>query len=151
MILTKASKLALYALTEMALRPGELVSANAIATRFGVSENHIAKVLQQLARASLVESVRGAAGGYQLAKPATEVTMAEVVHCIEGPLSTDPCEDCPFRAEGSECADHATCSVHNLLNELSTHVSYTLESVTIATLARSKSQKGPERVKKEKP
>jgi Rrf2 family iron-sulfur cluster assembly transcriptional regulator len=150
MILTKASKLALYALTEMALRPGELVSASAIAARFGVSENHIAKVLQQLTRADLVESVRGASGGYQLARPAGDVTMAEVVKCIEGPLATDPCDDCPLRTDASDCADHATCSVHNLLSELSSHVYYTLASVTIATLARSKSQKGPERPRKDK-
>lgn len=143
MILTKASKLALYALTEMALHPGELVSASAIATRFGVSENHIAKVLQQLTRSDLVQSVRGAGGGYQLQRPATDITMADVVRSIEGPLSADGCEDCPFRRDDAPCSDQATCNVHGLLSELSSHVQYTLESVTIATLARNKSTPKP--------
>lgn len=139
MILTKASKLALYALTEMALHPGEFVSASAIAERFDVSENHIAKVLQQLLRSGLVESVRGAGGGYQLARAATAITMADVVRSIEGPLSDDGCADCPFRAELEACSVRATCNVHGLLSELTSHVYYTLESVTIATLARTKS------------
>jgi Rrf2 family protein len=134
-ILTKASQLALYAMTEMALRPDELVNAGAIATRFGVSENHIAKVLQQLTRAELVQSVRGASGGYRLARPAQAITMADVVRCIEGPLTADVCAECPLGA-GDDCSDHATCAVHNLLRELTSHVYYTLESVTIAALAR---------------
>lgn len=137
MILTKASQLALYAMTEMALRPDELVVAGAIATRFGVSENHIAKVLQQLARAELVQSVRGASGGYRLARPAQSITMADVVRSIEGPLTADVCAECPFGAD-EECSDHATCAVHNLLSELTSHVTYTLESVTIAALARKR-------------
>lgn len=139
MILTKASKLALYALTEMALHPGEFVSASVIAARFEVSENHIAKVLQQLQRSGLVESVRGAGGGYQLARPANAVTMADVVRSIEGPLSSDGCADCPLHDELETCSIRPTCNVHQLLSELSTHVYYTLESVTIATLARAKS------------
>jgi Rrf2 family protein len=139
MILTKASKLGLYALTEMALRPGELVSASAIATRFGVSENHIGKVLQQLARGELVTSTRGVGGGYQLTRAASEITMADVVRCIEGPMPTDGCADCPFRELKDACgADVASCNVHTLLDELNSQVHYTLESVTIATLARSK-------------
>lgn len=137
MILTRASQLALYATTEMALRPDELVSAGAIATRFGVSENHIAKVLQQLARAELVQSVRGAAGGYRLARPAQAITMADVVRSIEGPLTADVCAECPF-GTAEECSDHATCAVHNLLSELTSHVYYTLQSVTIAALARTR-------------
>lgn len=139
MILTKASKLGLYALTEMALRPGEVLSASAIAARYGVSENHIGKVLQSLARAELVSSTRGVGGGYQLTRPAAEITMADVVRALEGPLPSDGCTDCPFRELKESCAaDTATCSVHTLLDELNSQVHYTLESVTIATLARSK-------------
>ncbi|MCB9652492.1 MAG: Rrf2 family transcriptional regulator, partial [Deltaproteobacteria bacterium] len=58
MELTKASKIGLYALVEMALNPEERLSASAISDRFAQSENHVAKVLQQLQRAGLVTSTR---------------------------------------------------------------------------------------------
>ncbi|MFO0553116.1 MAG: Rrf2 family transcriptional regulator [Polyangiaceae bacterium] len=141
MILTRASKLALYALTEMARNPDGLVSASAIATRYDVSENHIAKVLQRLCRSELVESVRGAGGGYRLARAANLITMADVVTSIEGPIQIDACDDCPLRSDDGACREQATCSTHNLLSELASHVSYTLQSVTIATLARNRSLK----------
>lgn len=139
MLLTKASKLGLYALTEMAHHPDSVVSAASIAEKFAVSENHIAKVLQQLARSVLVSSVRGVGGGYRLARAASEITMADVVRSIEGPLRPDHCGDCPFKRSDAECAAEAsTCSVHGLLSELESHVYYTLESVTLATLARAR-------------
>lgn len=139
MILTKASKLALYAVTEMAQRPDERVTANAVADDFGVSENHVAKVLQQLQRASLLVSARGSGGGYELARPAGEITMADVVRAIVGPIASNACDDCPLRRMDGACAEKATCAVHGLLSELSSHVYFTLESVTIATLARRRS------------
>ncbi len=138
MQLSKASKFALYALVEMALRPGVRVSASSVATRLGLSENHFAKVMQQLARGGFVKSVRGAGGGYELIKAPDDITMADVVRCIEGEIAEGPCADCPFRMDAEQCGDDpAACSVHRLLNELNQHVYYTLESVTIQTLARS--------------
>ena len=144
MILSKASRLGLYALTEMAHEPDAVVSASTIAERFKVSENHIAKVLQQLARSELVTSVRGVGGGYRLSRRASEVTMADVVRSIEGPLRPDNCGECPFRTSDHSCAAEAsTCSVHHLLSELESHVYYTLESVTLATLARARAASKP--------
>jgi Rrf2 family iron-sulfur cluster assembly transcriptional regulator len=138
-ILSKASRLGLYALTEMAHEPDAVVSASTIAERFDVSENHIAKVLQQLARAELVTSIRGVGGGYRLARAGSEITMADVVRSIEGPLRTDNCAECPFRDGDQSCAAEAsTCSVHHLLSELESQVYYTLESVTLSTLARAR-------------
>ncbi|MCA9553677.1 MAG: Rrf2 family transcriptional regulator [Myxococcales bacterium] len=140
MELTKASKIGLYALVEMALNPEERLSASAISDRFAQSENHVAKVLQQLQRAGLVTSTRGVGGGYELARPASKLTVADVVRCLEGPLANDPCVDCPLRRD-DKCHEGqlATCRVHGLLEEISSHIYYTLESVTIATLARGRS------------
>lgn len=138
MHLTKASKFGLYALVEMAQNPGVRVSAASIAARLGLSENHFAKVLQQLGRAGFIVSTRGVGGGYELARPAEEITMAQVVRCLEGGLDDDACADCPFRIQNRACGgDPITCGVHRLLSELSEHVYYTLESVTIRTLARA--------------
>jgi Rrf2 family protein len=149
-ILNKASKLGLYALTEMARNPRNLVSASSLADRFELSENHIAKVLQQLARSGLLESVRGAAGGYQLSRPATKITMADVVTSLEGPAPSDGCAECPLRTVGAACTDRATCHVHGVLAELTTHVHHKLRSVTIDTLARGQAiKKDPRRSRTE--
>jgi Rrf2 family protein len=139
MELTKASKIGLYALVEMALLPEERLSAAVIADRFRQSENHVAKVLQQLQRAGLVSSTRGAGGGYELARPAARISVADVVRCLEGPLGNDACADCPLRGDACVEGQVATCRVHGLLKEISSHIYYTLESVTIATLARGRS------------
>lgn len=147
MQLTKASKLGLYALVEMALRPDERLSAAAIAERFSSSDNHMAKVLQTLQRAGLVTSTRGVGGGYQLARPAGRITVAEVVRQLEGPLGEEACEACPFHDGEKRCRDEmvAACRVHGLLTEISNHIYYTLESVTIASLARE--GRGPGRLR----
>ena len=64
--------------------------------------------------------------------------MADVVRCLEGGLDDNPCADCPFRMQAEACGGNpTTCGVHRLLRELSDHAYYTLESVTIQTLARA--------------
>ncbi len=67
MRLHKATWCALYAVLELARDRERQVSAAEIAERYGISANHLAKVLRGLGRAGLVESVRGAGGGYRFA------------------------------------------------------------------------------------
>jgi Rrf2 family protein len=67
MRLHRATRLALYAVLELAATPERQVSAADIAAKFGVSINHLAKVLRDLGRANLVEAVRGAGGGIAFA------------------------------------------------------------------------------------
>ena len=63
MKLQKATQFALYAAIELALEPERQLSAAEIAQKYGISLNHLAKVLRDLGRAGLVESVRGVGGG----------------------------------------------------------------------------------------
>jgi Rrf2 family protein len=133
--LNKASRYGLYALVSMARAPDERLTASAIAQTFDISENHVAKVLQQLARVGLVQSTRGVGGGYQLAEDASSITMLDVVECLDGPF-TDSCATCSLR-DTERCAEEeATCAVHNVLAELNQTAYYTLKSVTVQTLAR---------------
>lgn len=136
MFLSKASKFGLYALVTMAGKPGERVSVSSIAQRYGISDNHVAKVLQQLTRSGLVTSMRGARGGYALARDARDITMADVVEILEGPLpEPSTCQSCPFREELPFCSSDAmACNIHHVLHELDTQAVYTLKSVTIHSL-----------------
>ena len=83
MKLQKNTSLALYSVLEFAGDPQRHISAAEIAAKYGVSAHHLAKVLSELARARLVESVRGVGGGYRFAGNARRVTLLDVVRLFE--------------------------------------------------------------------
>lgn len=96
MKLQKATRYAVIAVMEMAAHPARPLSAGEIAGKFGLSVNHMAKVLPALARAGLVAAVRGASGGYRLAAEPSRLTLWDVVRVIEPP---DPADDPPPSAQ----------------------------------------------------
>ena len=83
MKLQKATQLALYSVIEFAANPGRHLSTAEIAARHGVSAHHLAKVLSELARAGIVESVRGVGGGYRFAGNARRLTLMDVIGRFE--------------------------------------------------------------------
>jgi len=78
-----ASRHALFAMMELAAQPGRAVSAVEIAEKYGLSANHLAKVLRHLGRAGLVEAARGIGGGYRLAVEAEHITLLDIVTLFE--------------------------------------------------------------------
>ena len=79
---------AVRAVLELAVRPaGERVKGDAIAQAQGLSFRFVERLLADLRRAGIVASQRGNDGGYWLARPASEVTVADVVRAVEGPLA----------------------------------------------------------------
>jgi Rrf2 family protein len=136
MRLRKASRIGLYALVLMAQAPEAPVSAVAVAERFGVSENHVAKVLQLLARARLIESVRGPSGGYRLAKRPRDVSMLDVVAVLEGPVGPT-CFACDASGEEAKaCVATGDCPLRGVMQEVAEQVYYTFGSVTLEQLAK---------------
>jgi Rrf2 family protein len=83
MRLQKNTSLALYSVIEFASAPDRHVSAAEIAGKYGVSAHHLAKVLSDLARAGIVESVRGAGGGYRFTGNARRLTLLDVIRLFE--------------------------------------------------------------------
>lgn len=102
-----ASMLGIHALMYLAQYRGERVQTKEIASYLGISENHLAKVLQNLVRNQLVHSVKGPGGGFSLAKDPQNITLKEIIEVIDGPLQADFCpfsrackaEHCIFGAE----------------------------------------------------
>lgn len=79
---------AMRALTELAVRPpGELLKADQIARAQAIPAKFLEVILNELRRAGLVLSRRGAEGGYRLAVPASQITVADVFRATEGPLA----------------------------------------------------------------
>ena len=83
MKLQKNTRLALYSVLEFAARPGALVPAAEVADKYGESAHHLAKVLSELARAGIVESVRGVGGGYRFIANPRRLTLLDLILLFE--------------------------------------------------------------------
>lgn len=79
---------ALRALLELAAAPPGQVTAERLATAQGIPPKFLENILLELRRAELVVSQRGVDGGYRLAKPAGEISVADVVRALEGPIAS---------------------------------------------------------------
>lgn len=89
--ISEAASLALHTMALLAARPGQNLVNQQIASELGVSGDHLAKVMQRLGKAGLVNSRRGPKGGFSLARPAGRISLKQVYEAIEGPLSDRPC------------------------------------------------------------
>lgn len=81
----------------------EAVSISSISARQGISESYLEQLVSKLKKAGLVKSLRGAQGGYQLAKPAESVSVGDILRALEGNLDAVECG--AFQEEGCEGAD----------------------------------------------
>ena len=79
---------------------GEAASAREIAKRYNLPQSMVANILKSLATSGILTSTRGAQGGYEMARQAKEISLADVVEALEGPLSLVECSagkmDCKF-------------------------------------------------------
>lgn len=99
----------MQAMLALAMRSGpEPMSVKEIAERHELPEHYLEQLITPLRRAGLVQSARGAQGGYVLARPAREISLLEVVQALDGPLEVEACA-CPEGApHGSGfCLEHA--------------------------------------------
>lgn len=131
----------MYAAAEMAMAADGLVTVAAVANRYGIPEAALAKVFQQLVRAGFATGTRGIGGGYRLARPASEITVLDVLHVFERARPTGACllHDGP----GDRCPQSSACRLHWLFSEVDELVRCTYESVTLKTLVRRAKRSGP--------
>ena len=125
--LRKGTLYGLYAVHELGLDPGRVLNAGEIAERYGVSEHHVAKVLQRLARAKIVRGVRGAGGGFQLARDPRDITLFDVVEVFEPRPQGGASGTAPHPAAGAR-------RLAEILGEIDEQTYYTLKSISVATL-----------------
>ena len=89
--LPEPASIALHAMTLLAARAGEHVSAKDLASQLPVSGSHLAKVMQRLVKAGLVTSVRGPGGGFALRGDPRATTLLQVYEAVEGKLDITEC------------------------------------------------------------
>jgi Rrf2 family protein len=128
--LQKNTRLALYSVLEFALDPARQISAAEIAVKYGVSPHHLAKVLSELARAGVVESVRGVGGGYRFAGNARRLTLMDVIGMFEE--LSEP--DAERREPGERTPVGRALSA--VLSEIDEIATATFSSITLATMLR---------------
>jgi Rrf2 family protein len=130
MKLQKNTRLALYSVLEFATDPTRHMSAAEIAAKYDVSPHHLAKVLSELARAGVVESVRGVGGGYRFAGNARRLTLMDVIAMFEE--FTGP--DGDRRETGERTPVGQALGV--VLAEIDEIARATFRSITLATMLR---------------
>ena len=125
---------ALRSLMYLAWR-GERVTAADVAAYFGISTAHVAKVANQLAKFGFVRSIRGVGGGIELARPAGEISIAEVVTAFEGPMHLLDCV-----ATSGVCVIESFCKLKRVLSEAERVQLEYLESVSLEEVLPTKRQ-----------
>ena len=130
--LSKKADYALIALKDLALSaPGTSSSAREIAGRYEIPTELMAKVLQRLAKIGLVASHQGTRGGYILARPASQISVADVIQAIDGQVTVTAC------SEGDEtCEQYSKCTIRDPLWRLKDRIVEFLTALTIHELAR---------------
>jgi len=128
----RISKLTDYAILMMVelARDGEMLSAHALAERVHVEVPTASKVLKLLAGNELLESYRGANGGYRVSRTAAEISVADVIAAIEGPIAMTECS-----VEEGLCAQEDNCGLRSNWQRISLAVAQALRDVSLAEMS----------------
>lgn len=126
---------ALYGTAEGAKGP---VTLAAVSGRQKISLSYLEQLFGKLRRAGLVDSVRGPGGGYNLARPAAEVSVADIILAVDEPIDQTQC------GGRENCKDDRRCMTHELWASLNAHIFSFLRSVTLAHLVAEQRKEATE-------
>ena len=126
----KLSKLTDYAVVVLVrlARSDAVQTSPGIAAATGIPEPTVAKVLKILAGGGLVSSQRGARGGYRLARPLTQVPVADVIAAVDGPIALTACVD------NGACESHGLCPMHGRWDPVNEAIEAALSRITLADM-----------------
>jgi len=133
MELTRKGEYAIRGIIYLARLPqGKVALISEIAEATDVPQTFLAKILQSFAKIGLVNSFRGTGGGFVLGRPASQITLREVVEAVEGQIMPNRCLMGEYGCESSR-----TCLVHPVWRTVQEKVVEILDGVTIEELAKS--------------
>ncbi|MEM7708334.1 MAG: SUF system Fe-S cluster assembly regulator [Pseudomonadota bacterium] len=130
----RISKLTDYAIVvtaAMAGDPERIFSAAELASETHLEPPTVAKVLKTLTRSDLVQSFRGAAGGYRLARSPAEITVAQLIVAMEGPIGMTQCS-----VHQGLCSTEAVCALRGHWQQISRAVHDALSEMTLLDMTR---------------
>jgi FeS assembly SUF system regulator len=137
----RVSKLADYGtvvMASMAREPARLHSAAEVASRLGLATPTVSKILKTLAKSGLVTSSRGAHGGYRLHGAPADISIAQIIDAMDGPIGMTECSTTP-----GICTQEAACSVRASWRSINEIVLDALSRVTLEQMARPVTHRVP--------
>ena len=129
--ISKMTDYAIMVMVELSASRGEVLNAHALADRSHLEFPTVSKVLKLLVKTGLVDSYRGAAGGYSLERDSQSISVAEIIAAIEGPIAMTECS-----VEEGLCAQEAICSLRGNWQRISIAVANAMEGVSLAEMAQ---------------
>ncbi|MDO4700800.1 MAG: Rrf2 family transcriptional regulator [Moraxella sp.] len=134
MRLTTRGRYAVTALLDLAVQESRhqgAVSLSDIAKRQSISISYLEQLFSKLRKKGLVNSTRGASGGYHLAKPLDQIDVMSIITAVDESVNAMQC------GGKGNCQDGAMCLTHDLWHNLSAHIEAYLSQVTLAELLHS--------------
>src|SRR3954468_18850780 len=130
--LSKKADYALMAMQHLARKTSGAASTSAreIAEQYDIPIELMAKVLQRLVRLGLLVSTQGTRGGYTLSRPASAISVADVIQAIDGPLTVTACS-----TEKNDCEQYSKCSIRDPLWQIRERIVAALGTVSLAEMA----------------
>lgn len=135
-MLSHKARYALRALVELARAEEDQVTAAELSVRADAPRKFLEAILLELSRRGIARSRRGKFGGYSLARPAEEISFAEVIRVIDGPLALAPCVSRTAFRKCDDCPDLATCCLREALLRARDATAAVLEGYSLADAAR---------------
>lgn len=132
MKLSTKGRYGLRALIDLALySENETVSIASISARQNISESYLEQLIAKLRKAGLVTSVRGAGGGYKLAKPASEISVGDILRALEGSLDA---VNCPGLEEENSCDGSEFCVTKYVWQKINDSINRTVDEMKLDQL-----------------
>ena len=129
--LSKKADYALMAMKHLAIHSdASSASAREIAEAYDIPLELMAKVLQRLAKSGLVRSLQGTRGGYRLGRATAQISVADIIQAIDGPLTVTACS-----TESENCGQYSKCSVRDPLWKIKERILVALQTCSITELA----------------
>ena len=140
-MISQKTRYALRALLYLVeLGKGAPIQLAKIAETQQVPRKYLELIMLDLKKAGIVTSVRGPAGGYHLARPATEISFGEVIRVLDGPIALVPCASVNFYSKCGDCHDEETCAIRRILTVVRDESARILEGHSLAEAAGKEEQ-----------
>lgn len=131
MKISTKGRYALRLMLDLALHnTGEYITIKSISTRQEISDKYLEQIITQLSRAGYVKSIRGAQGGYRLAKAPEEYTVGMILRLIEGSLAPVSC----LEDDAEPCSRSVQCATLDVWKQLYDAINNVVDNITLADL-----------------
>ncbi len=132
MLVTRETDYAVRCILYLAQEHNRIASVTEVARPMHIPKSFLAKILQRLVRNGILESIRGAQGGFRLAMKPSEISLLSIMEAIQGPAVINVCA-----VDSKRCRMSSTCAVHPVWVEIRKEVETRLKKQTIAGLVRT--------------